>query len=284
MLQQKYYRLAELERSFGLSLENLRYLVENDQLHLIFKKPSEKYLIGLLNKQQKFIGFGSANYSGYFSLSKIDQLELIKKGKVRSNRMWLLQHSEIRRLEADYPYRLPSPNLYIQKWIKKDSIEVSDQIWAMPYLNETEGLARGFLTMLADFGENPIEKDNDSLDKFPENTLIPNSMILSHDDICVTRIALKKLGLIEDDKPKNAKTENAFKRLVHNLIKRHPQKGAAALWNHLYDNHETDESLDPESILDEVGRDELSWVQGKDSARTVTKKRFRNMVSEEKNK
>ena len=67
-------------------------------------------------------------------------------------------------------------------------------------------------------------------------------------------------------------------------IKLYPTIGASALWEYLRGNHEEDESLDPESIICEVGRDELTWIDGTNTEKTMTKKRFRNMVSEEKNK
>ena len=142
MIEQQYYRLSELNRTFGLSLENLRYMVENDQIRLLFKTARAKYLIGLLGAQNQFSGFGSAYYSGFISITKADQLTLITKNKVHCSKMWLLQESDIKRLDDDYPYKLSPPNQYIQEWIKKDAIEASDNVWAIPYLTEHNGLER----------------------------------------------------------------------------------------------------------------------------------------------
>ena len=290
MIEQQYYRLGELNRTFGLSLENLRYMVENDQIRLLFKTARAKYLIGLLGAQNQFSGFGSAYYSGFISITKADQLTLITKNKVHCSKMWLLQESDIKRLDDDYPYKLSPPNQYIQEWIKKDAIEASDNVWAIPYLTEHNGLGRGIVSLIADLAGKQVSESDAAINKLPEYTLTTSPLILTHDDICLSRQTLVRRGIISDEKvkpqtkPDKRRTENASLRLVQNLIKLYPTIGASALWEYLRENHEEDESLDPESIICEVGRDELTWIDGTNTEKTMTKKRFRNMVSEEKNK
>ena len=290
MIEQQYYRLGELNRTFGLSLEYLRYMVENDQIRLLFKTAHAKYLIGLISAQSQFSGFGSAYYSGFISITKADQLTLITKNKVHCSKMWLLQQSNIKRLDDVYPYKLSPPNQYVQEWIEKDCLEASDNVWAIPYLTEHNGLGRGIVSLIADLAGTQVSESDAAINKLPEYTLTTSPLILTHDDICISRQALIRLGIVNDEKvnaktqPDKSRTENASRSLVQNLIKLYPTLGASALWDYLRKNHEEDESLDPESIICEVGRDELTWVDGTNTEKTMTKKRFRNMVSEEKNK
>lgn len=290
MLKQNYYRLDELDREFGLGLGKLRYLIENNELDLLFNKQIGKCLIGSVNSKGGFIGHGVANYSGVFSPQKKDQLTLIVEGKVGCTNLRILQNQKIQRLSDEYPYFLPTPNSIIYDWQTNVQLADNAKIWAMPYLEETDGVMRGLFNLLAGFGDGPTAAVDKTIQRLPEKTLLTNPVALTLQDIIVTRNTLIELGLIDDNNTKSApvienpRTENSFKRLVQNIIQLHPQKGATALWNYLYEYHESDETLDPESILDEIGRDELTWIDAKNIARTVTKKRFRNMVSEEKNK
>ncbi|WP_289029671.1 hypothetical protein [uncultured Paraglaciecola sp.] len=289
-MKQNYYRLAELDREFGLSLGKLRYLIENNELDLLFNRGIGKCLIGSVDSKGRFVGYGVANYTGIFSPQKNDQLTLIIKGKVECTKLRIAQNQHIQRLSDEYPYILPTPNSTIADWQQKDQIADNENIWAIPYLRETDGLMRGLFGLLTNRDDNIIETVNETINKLPDKTLIPKPLVLTFEDITVARATLIRLGLIDENsvkhviERKSVRTENAFKRLVQNLIQLYPQKGGTALWNYLYEHHNSDESLDPESILCEIGRDELTWVDSKNIERSITKKRFKNIVAEEKNK
>lgn len=287
MIEQQYYRLGELERSFGLSLENLRYMVENDQIRLLFKAAHAKYLIGLLGAQNQFSGFGSAHYSGFICITKADQLTLITKHKVHCSKMWLLQQSKIMRLDADYPYKHCLPNQYVQEWIKKDSIEASDNVWAIPYLTEHSGLGRGIVSLIADLaGKQPSDSDA-AINKLPEYTLTTSALILTHDDICVTRGALIRLGLLEDltvprvpehekqtlsqadlgVKPKER--TNDFHELLACIISAMPELTAKGVWTVLekeVSESEGDREFDKYNILRDMSGNELYWMSRHNNA------------------
>lgn len=65
----KYYRLSELEKTFGISVDDAHYLnSETDVSFCVFCPISDVILGGY--RKGKFVGFSCASYSGLISLEE----------------------------------------------------------------------------------------------------------------------------------------------------------------------------------------------------------------------
>lgn len=76
----EYYRLSELERYFGISEDDVKYLVENDKIRLSLFCSHAKFIVGewIDNKDSKtkFCGNSVVNYQGAIELSPTEYQKL----------------------------------------------------------------------------------------------------------------------------------------------------------------------------------------------------------------
>ncbi|WP_158972632.1 hypothetical protein [Paraglaciecola sp. L3A3] len=299
MFHQEYYRLDEL----GLPLSKVRYLVEQSKLDLHVYVDNLKIVYGGYFKGKGFVGFGYGYYRGLIKLYRNDQLEVLKKSKISLIHFSIVDAANIIKHSTKYNFTIKYPNKYLYDWQPKDlSFLIGNELAGKIYPIEGLDSLRMMSDSIKNYRNQQISDNTLSGEKDFNRTKVtfPKTLtVIGHrikiEDIVILHDEFERVRLPNDiphvhpiaAKPDNVdslRTESAFKRLVKNLIQLHPQKGGTALWDHLYEHHESDESLDPESILDEVGRDELTWIDVKNIQRTITKKTFRNMVSEEKNK
>lgn len=79
MLVKEYYRISELKERFNVSVEDIKYLVENSKIELVFYVETHKYIFGGWLKDKGFVGFGTLNYRGLVKVTEQEQQELVLK-------------------------------------------------------------------------------------------------------------------------------------------------------------------------------------------------------------
>ncbi|WP_076541095.1 hypothetical protein [Shewanella sp. UCD-KL21] len=110
-----YYRISELQSTFGLSEADLQYLCTDTEVSFCLYCKTQNIVIGGWSKG-KFNGFGSAKYAGLISMTKEQQFELFEKNKISIRCSTLLQKNKILHYSSDYPFSVEIPNGVIQKW------------------------------------------------------------------------------------------------------------------------------------------------------------------------
>jgi hypothetical protein len=290
VIKKDYYRIDELKPRFGILEADLQYWLDNEQIDFVIPQPSQDYVIGGWLKVGGFAGYGIVQYKGLIGIRRDREKLILEKGKAGINGCRLIERGKITYLDDAYRFSVPMPNDFVKSWQAK---QLSDIRWEQVPAKRYPAVSKSPQHLIKKTLESFVNKDNKSgveLHNEVNDILVSPYLEIKKEQLCVTHAQLVKLGVIEDENPikvipiESASTDNVLRRLVQNLIKLHPTKGGTALWDFLHVNHGTDELLDPESILDEVGRDELTWIDGRKTERTITKKTFRNMVSDEKKK
>jgi hypothetical protein len=290
VIKKDYYRIDELEPRFGILEADLQYWLDNEKIDFVIPQPLQNYVIGGRLKVGGFVGYGTVQYKGLIGIPRDRAKLILEKGKASIDGCLLIEQGKITYLDDLYRFSVPIPNDFVKSWQPKPLSEIH---WGKVSAKRYPSVTKNSQQFLKEAFESLVNKDNKSaveLYKEVNNILSSPYLEIKKEVLCVTHTQLVKLSLVEDENPikpisiEIARRDNAFRTLVKNLIKLHPTKGGTALWDFLKENHESDESLDPESILDEVGRDELTWIDARKIERTITKKTFRNMVSDEKKK
>jgi hypothetical protein len=209
MIFKDYYRLEELESKFGITVNDVLYLVEQNKIRLAFYRQAVSYLIGgWLN--DGFMGYGAVNYEGTVTVARDVGLTLVAKGKVDTLDFQLCERDKINYLTGKYPFSIPLPNDFICRWSAKSLEDIKwERIPARVYPSERESLLWMFADTMKNFaamksqGEK-TEDANDFMEQnlaiYPKKVLGGTSVRLNITDACVLRSDLEALGAISIDK------------------------------------------------------------------------------------
>jgi hypothetical protein len=291
---QEYYRLDELEKRFNILPSTILYFVESSQVGLYTFIDNLKVMYGGYYKGKGFIGFGHGYYRGPVELRRSDQISILKRSKIRVVEFILVDGSNVINHSQEYAFTIELPNKYLHGWEPKDiPILAGKKLAGKIYPRQGMDSLKIITNALEYYKKSVNSQSSDANNLLTDNpqSLSAIGYLIELEDIVISHEALEKIlttnsaeivPATEKSVNPKSRSDNASLRLVRNLIKLYPTKGASALWEYLRENHETDESLDPESILDEVGRGKIIWIDDKKNERSMSKKSFQNMVSKEK--
>ncbi|WP_423185193.1 hypothetical protein ACO1PK_08380 [Alishewanella sp. d11] len=300
MIEKEYYRLDELA-PLGVTASTIRYFIEQEKLHPAFFVSNSRYVIGAY-LEGEFNGFAIADYQGLVSFPSRENNVLLKKGKVTSSTVKLLQHDKIVIRTNQYPFRIPWPNTYISGWQKWTLNQLNfDQIPAKCYPNERDsGMAMfsDFVGQIAKVSEMEEEKvkevENKLMRGLPRRVLSSAGIDFHISEICVTHTDLVRLGIIKsavtDGDAKQIsnvapsptiieESKRPIDKLLTRMLFKFPNEKPTRIWRMLQDDVLRSERLyDTDEILDEVGKDELYWFTESGEPERLKQKSFFNSL------
>jgi hypothetical protein len=297
MLDKKYYNLNELYSLFQISIADISYAIEQTDLWFVFFQPSRKYLVGTLSNR-KFVCIGSARYEGLIRLDKNSSLQLVKQKNIAVDRTLLLDMENIKDWSGKYPFQCTLPNSRLNDWVAKDPRTLDwDRILAFPYPKEQKNSFKTFTETIVstakilDYSDESVEKVAESNKHQPNFVLNFPKIELSLHDACILSSKLIELFPTKFNLTNNSNTltDGENKHLLHKLIlslmKSKPTLGPAHLWRYIKKEYDAEsDSLDPDSILVEINKSSILWLDGSNVEHKMQKKTFENFISEQRKK
>ncbi len=274
MIKKKYYRITELEKKFGISEDDAQYLIEQGEVPLVFFRPNESFILGT-EEDHKFIAHCYITYGGLIRLNKVFHLDfLLQHGFTLSSKAIPIEFNNIDDVDPIQIPNLIGVDGEIHRWDVKDLHE---------FENEPLFILENSKPTVVEKGQNPPPRGA----LFPRDDGAHFHLTFPHykyqlQDIVFEEKTINKLGLVTTKKQPET-NYSPINSLVAHLMQLHPHKGAAQIWNLLYENWEHDDDLDPESILVNMTREKLTYTKTSNIEVEIGKKRFRNIVSELKN-
>jgi len=283
----KYYRLTELDKAFGISVDDAHYLnSETDVSFCVFCPTSDVILGGY--RKGKFVGFGCASYSGLISLEKAQQTELFENKKVNLKGSVILQKDKISGYTPDYPFTVKVPNPVIIEWLSAPYDDIPFQ--HLPYIFKPEqckSMPKQIIKTLYELGA----KNEESLSKLPEkldprkplvDELFKSSKAFTFDDVCIEPDELEKAKRYLFGN-KEESTSNTNLRLIDamliNMLNEFPNDRPSQIWEKLKNDITNDpRSFDTDEIIDEIGEDTLYWYNSSAELQKMKKKSFYNLI------
>lgn len=279
-----YYTINELESKFGLSINDIRYLVEREELDLYIACTGEKLILGVW-EDNKFIGTRVAFYKGLLRLLKFSQNKVLQYGKAQVSYIAACEEQKIINSSEEYPLKTALPNVLIDDW--KPELYANHSLKVIPaFFFPSE--SPSFLSALKGF---PF-KDN-YMQKFvseqPDYTLERTYRDYSLSDIRVTHKDALRFSQVEHHGLARSIADTSSIPLNHQLIKRlvedNPRLPDTELWVLLKNEWESDEQkYDIDCILVEVGTNEFYWKGHSSKEQKMTFATFRNAVSKLRSK
>jgi hypothetical protein len=203
MIVKDYYRLEELEVKFGISKNDVLYLVEQNKIRLAFYREAVNYLIGGW-LDEGFIGCGAVSYEGMVTVQQDVGLELFAKEKADTLNFQLCERDNINYLTGEYPFSVPLPNGFLCKWSAKGLEDIKrERIPARVYPSESASLIWILTNTLKTIDAMKFQGENtegfNALAEYPKKVLMGTSATLNLTDACLLRSDLEALGLMSTD-------------------------------------------------------------------------------------
>lgn len=291
VLVKEYYRITELKDRFNVTVEDIKYLVENSKIELVFYNEVNQYIFGSWQKNKGFIGYGSLNYSGLVKIEEKDQRKLINE-KLSVKYFRLVNKKDITDVNHSYPYESPLPNAFIYAWQPKAISDINgDYVPAKLFHCEKEHHLRSMGNMLKDAmssfdaaQEVLAKTDTSVFDKVPKKAFYHEGIELQFSDSCVLHDDLVKLNIIQQELSNNSNAQSCPSKrpidtLLISILKQFPKDKPAELWNKLQaDISQATRLLDIDEIIDEVGEKELFWYNLEGEPQTLKRKSFYNLI------
>jgi hypothetical protein len=193
MIKKEYYRLNDLNRYFGITLDDIRYWIERGVIPLKFHRTDAVFVIGDPESQLSFCGHGYVFYDGLVELYQYHDTELIKNGFTTTYNVYLCERERIEFIDIHCPQAIAPPNQYIKSWEAKHPDQIQGEYFlAMENHDvvqsksiEKNSITNGFL----------IKLDSNS----PELHIEVKPVRYELEQICITEESLLELGVIESD-------------------------------------------------------------------------------------
>lgn len=115
-MEKEYYRLNEVKSRFGLSFEDIKYLVQESKITPVFYLQNQQYIVGSWFKSKGFVAHAKVFYKGLVYLNHDAQLTLLNKGRVRALEFGLVKPQNMQNISTTYPLRTPTPNTFMYSW------------------------------------------------------------------------------------------------------------------------------------------------------------------------
>ena len=290
MLVKEYYRISELKDRFDVSVEDIKYLVENSKIELVFYIESHQYIYGGWLKDKGFVGYGSLNYCGLVKISEQEQHDLVLKDNIKLRCFRLIDRKNISNVNHDYPYETSPPHAFIYAWQPKSIKSIEwDYIPAKLFHNEQEHHLRTVGNMFKDavaiFDVAPKSPPKENLmDRIPKKGFYHDGIKLQFSDSCVLHKDLVALNIIKPELTVNtnqppSKSERLIDILLTRLLDQFPDDKPAKVWEKLKADLNNEPRLfDIDEIIDEIDLDTLYWFDDKADVNKMKKKSFYNLI------
>jgi hypothetical protein len=292
VLVKEYYRITELKDRFNVSVEDIKYLVENSKIELVFYNEVNQYIFGGWLEGKGFVGYGSLNYSGLVKIAEQEQRKLLLNENISIKSFRLLNKKNISNVNHNYPYKSPLPNAFLYAWQPK---AIKDIEWiyipAKLFHHEKEHHFRSMGNMIKDAmssfdtaQEVLAKTDTSVFDKAPKKGFYHEGIELQFSDSCVLHDDLVKLNIIQQELSNNSNAQSCPSKrpidtLLISILKQFPKDKPAELWSKLQaDISQATRLLDIDEIIDEVGEKELFWYDLEGEPQTLKRKSFYNLI------
>ncbi|MDP4530387.1 hypothetical protein Q3O59_15255 [Alkalimonas delamerensis] len=311
MINKEYYRLDDLKHRFDLTESDIRYLLEEGQIPLIFKVKPLLFIVGYFRKWD-FVGRCSVSYEGLTRIPDTHIQPILSGKEVRPERFILLQRKRLRLKSTDYDIEEKWPNDYLQGWQPKSLNEMDDEVFhAKLYprvqTNPLWQLKKATATALNFIDKSRSGEASAHTDEIwgdvPESVLAPDWLAFKLADLCVQHETLLQLGIVSSSslsseihqnqtEPKRTKLElispvfkykNQFEELLARVITAHPELSAKNVCRILdYESLQEEDSrkFDTENILLDAVENNICWRDKfrNNAERTYTHNTIGNMI------
>ena len=260
MIKKDYYRLPELKECFGFTEYDYLYLCENYNIPIRFYIHHQYFLLTEPDsKNRKSNVIGAINYKGLIEVNSIDRKSFLKDSNVEVSRCNLIDKNGVTSFETSSDILIDNclGERYVQKYSSLAELK------SFPYYAIVIG-----------------EENRDLIQQ--ENTPLIATLKLNFKNFVITKEDIEWCKLrLEIDLTNGQSREHILHTQIKWLIKLYPTLGGTALYQKIHDNFTNeDDSTDPYSLYLEVGIDEIVWGIADKYEKKLSKKTFRNLVSE----
>lgn len=300
-MERKYFYGSELESKFGLSKQDLLYLVKEKDLKLSVEYPQQVVIGHYI--ENKFVGYASAFNKGFFNLTKTDSEEVIEAGKTQTNAFIAPKGTILTDLNKGYSWDIPFPNDLIEDW---KGVELSNPLnrghavltYPQSDIDNGKVLKNAFDSFLSGelFKKDksvPVTRTDSKqvIESMPKRLVSPN-VSFTLDKVLLTKNELIRLDVVKEEVASASQAEklekisfsNEFLELLHRILIAQPDIKAKALYQILEceANGSTDKVYDTNDILlDEVGG-RIVWRDkyANNAEKTLSMRTIENKASE----
>lgn len=323
MGSKSYFRLNELQYHYDITVDELRYFVEQKKLLCSFLLPSSKLVFGSTNKLG-FTACGFGEFKGLISVSNSASLELFQKERTRP-RLVIIRDGEFSHYSTEYPYSVSVPNSVIQDWQPSSLSKAKPNILLAkmrPYeASSGTALLSEVTEVLKSFSQADKEVDNPWAQRLNDKNikkLYSEGFTFNLADTCFYIKDLKSLGLLKSDRDvamvrKNQKhlersglpdssvsasneissyynRGSKTNRIVSNLVDYAPTSKSSELWTLLRRSLNDDElldQLDPDREILDMTPNEIIWnvpEEAPSHQKQIKRSTFNNVLAKIKKK
>lgn len=254
-MERKYFYGSELESKFGLSKQDLLYLVKEKDLKLSVEYP-QQVIIGHY-VESKFVGYASAFNKGFFNLTKADSEELVEVGKTQTDAFIAPKGTILTALNKEYVWDIPFPNDSIKDWKEAELSSPLDRGYAVltyPQVSIDNGkvLKDAFNSFLSgelfkiDNTDSIANVDSKQVSESMPKCLVSPNVSFTLDKVLLTKDELIRIGVIQEEistvsqaeKQEEISFSDEFLELIHRILMAQPDIKAKALYQ-LLENEAT---------------------------------------------
>ncbi len=239
MPKKDYYALNDIPKQFDILLPTIKKLIDQKKITPVFKLPPTRLVIGGLDKDRFFVGYGTAVYEGLISIQRSQFSELWQNNKVEANFLILLNAQNIAEYSEEKPLDFRFPNDLIKSWQSTPLADITRNralavcLPSRTTFNWPNECTLENLEPEVDFDDPFSPDDNPFLDYlWLENTklkLVLSETYISHSDLLASG-AIKqntthdKLpDTITSPKLPILKYANPFHALIAKILQKHPE-------------------------------------------------------------
>ena len=291
MIEKEYYQVDELKKLFNVSVEEVRSLVANKKIELVFNLKTHYYIYGNLNENKEFTGHCSGNYSGLVKISFAEQIELLSQEFIQVEYLTILDTRQYIYQHFGYPFETSFPNHFLHKWESKLVDGSGEGVTAKLYSKKLNEYLTPARQMVQNAYETTKEREDNKKDDISssQNSIIEKttqkifhqeSIKLTFADSCVLHTDVVRLGYIKSKSEGIASNRRPIDRLLLSMLDNYPDDKPSQLWSKLKNDILNEPRIfDVDEIIDEVGDGQLYWFDNDSEIKKKKKKSFYNLVS-----
>ena len=116
MHKKDYYALNDVPKRFDVNLPTIKKLIDQKKITPVFDLHPMRLVIGGIDKDRHFVGYGTGVYKGMISIQRSQFSELWQNNRVESNFLILLNAQNISEYSETNPFTVDFPNGFIRSW------------------------------------------------------------------------------------------------------------------------------------------------------------------------
>lgn len=290
MIKRRYIRIEEIEQKTPFTKGDILELVERGELSFSANVKSDSMGAVHINDGIRYV-YGVFHYEGIVGLTKDASKSFAESGKPQQVSLVMIKHPEnilgwgtveekFGKVEHDRTPYIPS------------SINKPERIiWAYPHV----GVGKSGLQMINNMAvmlskvAGTHEQNSNSIKEDTKDYFRSGSLKVTSDAL---RVDLEDLDrLIEKLKPVIEKASvtphfphietHPIKQIIERIISNHLECSSSMVWNLLRKEFESDSKrFDVDGVIFEITQDDLSYFGQGDVTKTITYRRFQNLISE----